>query len=226
LFNLNSCLILYLQKKQKTLEHDLNDKQIQILKVAETLFAEKGFDGTSIRDISKIANINVAMISYYFGSKDLLLESLIKHKTSGLKVQLANLLDENLDPVAKIDKLIELYINRINCNRGIYRIMHFEITTKKNTSMHDYFVDLKKTNLKSIEIIINEGQEKGIFRKDINIPLIAPTIIGTFFHFQMNKSFYEEILELKSDIQYDNYIKNDLTKHIQQTIKALLVYEN
>jgi AcrR family transcriptional regulator len=213
-------------KKQKTLEHDLNDKQIQILKVAETLFAEKGFDGTSIRDISKIANINVAMISYYFGSKDLLLESLIKHKTSGLKVQLANLLDENLDPVAKIDKLIELYINRINCNRGIYRIMHFEITTKKNTSMHDYFVDLKKTNLKSIEIIINEGQEKGIFRKDINIPLIAPTIIGTFFHFQMNKSFYEEILELKSDIQYDNYIKNDLTKHIQQTIKALLVYEN
>ncbi|MBF2708275.1 TetR/AcrR family transcriptional regulator [Flavobacterium soyangense] len=204
---------------------DLNDKQIQILEVAETLFAEKGFDGTSIRDISKVAKINIAMVSYYFGSKDLLLESLIKHKTGGLKEQLANLLEENLEPIEKINKLIELYINRINCNRGIYRIMHFEITTKKNENIHHYFTELKKSNLKSLEIIIKEGQAKGIFRKDINIPLITPTIIGTFFHFQMNKDFYEEILGLKTDTLYNNYIKTDLTKHIQQTIKALLIYE-
>ncbi|MGK4569036.1 TetR/AcrR family transcriptional regulator [Flavobacterium sp. 3HN19-14] len=32
---------------------ELNEKQIRILQVAEKLFAEKGFDGTSIRNISK-----------------------------------------------------------------------------------------------------------------------------------------------------------------------------
>lgn len=48
---------------------DFNDKQIEILLVAEKLFSEHGFDGTSIRDIAKEANINIAMISYYFGSK-------------------------------------------------------------------------------------------------------------------------------------------------------------
>ena len=64
---------------------EFNDKQIQILEVAETLFAEKGFDGTSIRDISKEAKINIAMVSYYFGSKERLLEALILHKTAGLK---------------------------------------------------------------------------------------------------------------------------------------------
>jgi AcrR family transcriptional regulator len=208
------------------MEKELNDKQIQILSVAETLFAEKGFDGTSIRDISKIANINVAMISYYFGSKDLLLDSLIKYKTAGLKEQLANLIEENLEPIVKINKLIEIYINRINCNRGIYRIMHFELTSNKNESIFNYFKELKKSNLKSVELIIREGQSKGIFRKDIIIPLITPTIIGTFFHFQMNKDFYVEILELKTDSQYNNFIKKDLTNHIQQTIKALLVYEN
>lgn len=208
------------------MENNLNDKQIQILEVAETLFAEKGFDGTSIRDISKIANINVAMISYYFGSKDLLLESLIKYKTIGLKEQLTNLMVENLEPLAKIDRLIELYINRINCNKGIYRIMHFELSSKKNESIHMYFNDLKKANLLSVQQIINEGQEKGIFRKDVIIPLITPTIIGTFFHLQMNKDFYEDILGLNTDTQYNNFIKTDLTKHIQQTIKALLVYEN
>jgi AcrR family transcriptional regulator len=205
---------------------NLNDKQIQILEVAETLFAEKGFDGTSIRDISKVAKINVAMVSYYFGSKEKLLESLVLFKTSGLKEQLVNLIEENLEPIEKINKLITLYINRLNCNKGIYRILHFELASKKRVLELESFSDIKKANLKSLEIIIQEGQAKGVFRKDVIIELLTPTILGTFFHFQMNKPFFEDILDLKTEEAYNNYVKTDLTKHIQQTIKALLVYEN
>ena len=210
----------------KTMENDLNNKQLQILQVAETLFAEKGFEGTSIRDISKEANINVAMVSYYFGSKEKLLEALILLKTSGLKEQLVRLIDENLEPMEKINKLIALYINRINCNRGIYRVLHFELASQKKALEIQSFSEIKKANLKSMELIIQEGQAKGVFRKDIIIPLLTPTILGTYFHFQMNKPFFEEILNLKTDEEFDNYVKNDLTKHIQQTIKALLIYAN
>jgi hypothetical protein len=42
----------------------------------------------------------------------------------------------------------------------------------------------------------------------------------------MNKPFFEELLDLKTEEEFNNYIKTDLTKHIQQTIKALLIYEN
>jgi AcrR family transcriptional regulator len=106
---------------------ELNDKKIQILEVAEKLFSEKGFEGTSIRDISKHAKINIAMVSYYFGSKERLLEALILYKTSDLKLQLENLLQENLEPIEKVNKLIEIYINRISCNKGIFRVLHFEL---------------------------------------------------------------------------------------------------
>ncbi|MEZ0129126.1 TetR/AcrR family transcriptional regulator [Flavobacterium sp. LBUM151] len=205
---------------------ELNDKKIQILEVAEKLFSEKGFEGTSIRDISKHAKINVAMISYYFGSKERLLEALIFYKTSDIKLQLDNLLKENLEPLDKVNKLIEIYINRINCNRGIYRILHFELTSKKREENLVAFTELKKGNLRSLETIIQEGQAKGVFRKDVIIPLITPTIMGTFFHFHMNKPFFEELLNLNTETLYNDYIKNSLTKHIQQTIKALLVYEN
>ena len=34
---------------------DYNDKQVQIMEIAETLFAEKGFNGTSVRDIAEKA---------------------------------------------------------------------------------------------------------------------------------------------------------------------------
>jgi AcrR family transcriptional regulator len=212
--------------KHTSLQSSFTDKQIQILEVAETLFAEKGFDGTSIRSIAKMAKINIAMVSYYFGSKERLLESLIIYRTSDLKYQLDALLQEELEPIDKINKLIELYINRINSNRGIYRILHFEFTSKKREQNLLAFSELKKGNLKSLESIIEEGQRKGIFRKDIIIPLITPTILGTFFHFYMNKPFFENLLNLKTEELYNNYIKTNLTKHIQQTIKALLIYES
>jgi len=204
----------------------LNDKKIQILEVAEKLFSDKGFEGTSIRDISKEAKINIAMVSYYFGSKEKLLESLILYKTSDLKLLLENLSVENLEPLDKVNKLIEIYIHRINCNRGIYRVLHFELTSKKREKSLEAFTELKKGNLKLLETIIQEGQSKGVFRKDVIIPLITPTIMGTFFHFHMNKPFFEELLNLNTEKLYNDYIKNSLTKHIQQTIKALLVYEN
>jgi len=205
---------------------DFNEKQIQILLVAETLFAEKGFDGTSIRNIAKDAKINIAMVSYYFGSKERLLESLIFYRTKDLKIQIENLLVEDLEPIAKINKLIALYINRINSNKGIFRILHFEMATKKKELNIKSFYDLRKSNLKSLEAIITEGQDKGVFRKDISIPLITPTILGTFFHFHMNKEYFMDLLNINTEDLYNNYINVNLTKHIQQTIKALLIYES
>lgn len=209
-----------------SLSTHFNEKQIQILQVAETLFAEKGFDGTSIRNIAKEAKINIAMVSYYFGSKERLLESLILFRTKDLKFQIESLSVENLEPIEKINKLIEIYINRINCNKGIYRILHFEFSNEKREIDLQALNDLRTGNLKALMTIIEEGQNKGVFRKDIIVPLITPTILGTFFHFHMNKPYFKNLLQLNTDELYNNYIKTNLTKHIQQTIKALLIYES
>jgi AcrR family transcriptional regulator len=207
------------------LKTDFNEKQIQILRVAETLFAEKGFDGTSIRDIAKEAKINIAMVSYYFGSKEQLLEAIILNRATAIKLQLDILTLEDLDPLQKIHKLIELYIDKINSNRCIYKIMHFEFSTSQRVINLQAFTDLKKGNLKSLETIIQDGQEKGIFRKDIVVPLLTTTILGTYFHFHLNRPFYQTLLNLNTEEEYNTYIKTTLTMHIQQTIKALLTYE-
>lgn len=204
---------------------EFNEKQIQILQVTEKLFAEKGFDGTSIRDIAKQANINIAMVSYYFGSKEKMLEALIYSRISDMKLQLESLSKEAISPVEKINKLIELYIHRINKNKCIYQILHFELTSKKREIDLKSFAEVKKQNFEIIKKIIVEGQEKGIFKQDINLILIPSSILGPFFHFQMNRPNYEEMLDLKTDEAYDNYIKNELTKHIQQTIQSLLLHE-
>ena len=205
---------------------DFNEKQIEILQVAEKLFAEEGFDGTSVRDIAKEANINIAMISYYFGSKEKLLESLVIYRIASMRLHLENLFQEDINPIEKIDKLIEFYIQRINSNRCMYQILHFEVSTKKREINLDAFSKVKKDNLIALEKIIQEGQEQGLFQPNINVTLIPTTIIGSFIHFSMNKSYYLEVLNLKSEEDFENYIATTLTKHIQKTIKALLVYED
>jgi len=44
--------------------------QMRLLDAAESLFAEKGFDGTSIRELAAAADCNVASVNYYFHRKE------------------------------------------------------------------------------------------------------------------------------------------------------------
>lgn len=205
---------------------EFNEKQLEILQVAEQLFAEEGFDGTSVRDIAKKANVNVAMISYYFGSKEKMLEALVLNRISDMRLQLESLYHENIPPFAKIDKMVELYISRINKNRCIYQIIHFEFSTKKRELNFDSFTEMKQNNLETFKNIIREGQDTGEFQQDINVALLPPIIMGTYFQFHMNKPFYMKIFDMKTEAEYENYINTTLTQHIQKTIKAFLVYEN
>lgn len=58
-------------------ENDNQNSKERILKVASKLFAQKGYAGTSIREISKAADVNVAMISYFWGGKKELFQGII-----------------------------------------------------------------------------------------------------------------------------------------------------
>lgn len=62
--------------KSKELNQNAEQK---ILAVAAELFANNGFDGTSIREICKKADINISMISYYFGGKKELYEKIVSN---------------------------------------------------------------------------------------------------------------------------------------------------
>jgi AcrR family transcriptional regulator len=52
------------------MEKEKTDKKDHILDVAERVFAEQGYDGASTRMISGEAGVNMAMLNYYFGSKE------------------------------------------------------------------------------------------------------------------------------------------------------------
>jgi len=59
----------------------------RILDVAERLFAEKGFEGTSVREITSAAGANVASVNYHFGGKDNLYREVCRRRLSRLREQ-------------------------------------------------------------------------------------------------------------------------------------------
>jgi len=103
---------------------EYSSKQIQIIDVAEQLFAKKGFAGTSVRDIAQAADVNVSMISYYFGSKEKLIEALFQLRMAESRSRLEMLVtDENLLPMQKLNILIDSVIDRLLGNQCFHNIM-------------------------------------------------------------------------------------------------------
>lgn len=202
---------------------EFNSKQIEIINITEKLFAEKGFDGTSIREIAKAADINVAMVSYYFGSKEKLLEAIILYRVSAFGVMLENLQNESISPVEKVKKYIAFYIKRIYENKDIYQILHFEIVNQKRRSDFPFFSEIKRKNLQLLENIIAEGKDNDIFKPKCNTVLIPTLIIGTFSQFYNNKKFYQEMMNLKDEAAFEHYILNDFIEEITNVILGMLI---
>lgn len=60
------------------------DCRAQLIASATPLFAQKGLNGVSVRELAKAGGTNVSMISYYFGSKAGLYEAVLRDVFSGM----------------------------------------------------------------------------------------------------------------------------------------------
>lgn len=84
---------------------DAQATQAKILATAYSMFAARGIDGASVRDIAKGANVSLAMVHHYFGSKQGLYESCISEmlrELGGLRVELEHQLTSGLSEPAAV----------------------------------------------------------------------------------------------------------------------------
>jgi len=207
---------------------EYNDKQVQIMETAEVLFAEKGFNGTSVRDIAEKAHVNLAMISYYFGSKDKLLESLFDYRGEHIKLKLESMVeDKTLGSFEKLDLLIDHYIEKIMNQQCFSRIMVREQVVNHTGITAELITQMKKRNQEIISKLIHQGQKKGEFKRNIDIPLMMATLVGTAGHIIATQPYYREInnLQSMSDDEFQKHIKKKLSQHLKKLFKAILTNE-
>ncbi|HET6253863.1 MAG TPA: TetR/AcrR family transcriptional regulator [Puia sp.] len=207
---------------------DKSDKREHILSVAEELFAEKGFDGASVRDIAQRAGVNLAMISYYFGSKEKLLESLLEWRAGyayGILDELNK--DESLSQWDKVDRLVDFYVDRIINNMKFHAIMWQE-SSARSEEIKNRSIGIKLRNLEQITKIIADGQQKKLFRQ-VDIPMTVGTIMGTISYYTQSKTYSCVTLSLGEDIndeQYRQRLATRLKAHLKRLLRAHLDIKN
>lgn len=81
----------------------------RILWVAERLFLEKGFNGTSTTEIAKAVGCNQALIHYYFRTKEKLFWDVFSPKVEQVVEYLDAPLDESIDFIERIRNVIDFY---------------------------------------------------------------------------------------------------------------------
>ncbi len=109
------------------------DGKAKILDAAVRLFSEKGFDATSVDEIARLAEVNKAMIYYYFSSKEELLSSIIRKSVNEFtsiieEIDLSKF--ENLEEMIKV--IVKEAINYIDSYDMVIKIFQRESLSKSS----------------------------------------------------------------------------------------------
>lgn len=95
-----------------------------ILDAAETLFAERGFAATPVRDIAERAGANAAMVHYYFGSKRALLEQVMERSLEPLAATLARM---RADEAAPVEDIVRALLDTLGRHPNLVTLMVREV---------------------------------------------------------------------------------------------------
>jgi len=201
------------------------DKKEQIINAAIELFAQKGFEGTSIRDLASKADVNVAMINYYFGSKDKLFEALVEMKGANSRAILEGLLnDKQLSSVEKIDRVIDSYVERLFKQRQFHRVINQELMLNRSEALQQIITSILVPNSLAIKAIIEEGIKRKEFRK-VDPELTIASLVGTINQVLLSKKFCLRLLNREDGyIPYEDPIfTKRMSMHLKQLMHAHLL---
>jgi hypothetical protein len=135
--------------------------------------------------------------------------------------------NEILSPFEKIGLLVDDYVDRIMYKKQFYKVMIYEQVMEKNPVISTMLNEMKKRNGEIISKLIEEGQQKGDFKKDIDIVLLMNTMIGTALQTFIHQDYYKYFhnLQPQEEKEFQEQLRNKLSTHIKVLFKAFLSYE-
>ena len=157
-----------------TTHHD--EKLQQILEHSARIFAEKGFDGTSIREISRATGMSLAGLYYYFRTKEELLcliqeRCLVTLLENGRKIQ-----ESGKTPREKIALFVHNHLGFFLHNMNEMKVMSRE-DTALTADYEKRILDLKRRYLKALVDLVEELQRHEQARK-LNVRVAALSLFG------------------------------------------------
>ncbi len=200
-------------------------KKETIIQSALKLFSTKGFEGTSVREIASDAGVNVAMINYYFTSKENLFKSVVEYRAMFMTGFLSDLIhNKNLSAIEKVDAVIDQTIEKKLSNTEFNHILHRELSLDHRPQLRDAISDIILKNIIPVKAIIREGIKSGEF-KNVDIELTITTVTGTIHYLLNSDIICRKILGKKEGFTpiQKKHLKKRLSAHLKQLMRSHLL---
>ncbi|MDK1475706.1 TetR/AcrR family transcriptional regulator [Streptomyces sp. 549] len=153
----------------------------RLLAAATRLFADRGFDRTSVQDIVEAAGVTKGALYHYFGSKDDLLHEIYS--------RLLRLQQERLDASADADAPVEERLRDAAADVVVTTVENLDDAMIFFRSMHQLSPEKQKQVRaerrryhERFRALIEEGQRSGVFRSDTPADLVVDYHFGSIHH--------------------------------------------
>jgi TetR/AcrR family fatty acid metabolism transcriptional regulator len=163
--NNHSLWVKVMSKKKNT------EKYYRIIQAATKMFARKGFYKTRISEIAMEAQVADGTVYIYFENKDDILISLFEEQMKVVIDNMVGQISREDDPVKKLEKFALIHLQLIEQNPDMAEIIQVEVR-QSSKFMKEYKNEKFAQYLDLIGEIVREGQENGVFKKDV-IPGVA-----------------------------------------------------
>jgi TetR/AcrR family transcriptional regulator len=154
-----------------------------ILDAAEELFAARGFDAVTIKQISQKAGVNVALIYYYHDSKETLYRHIIERFVSSLVGKASSRLEAARHPEDAIRAVTQAQFEILSAKPYLPRLIVRELVDYHATHAVGVLRDLGATVFQRLVSAIRDGQQSGVFRRDLDPRFAAFSTIAQLPYF-------------------------------------------
>ena len=193
------------------------EPKIKILKAAIDLFSQRGFTATSLREIAMLASVNMAMINYYFISKDKVLENILDSWLSSVLVESQTIINGEDTEIDKMESIVNILLHYIFSNKQIALIYFQAQMTNSHPEVKIKLQKANEANYKNFEHLIQAGQKSNVFNKDISPFLFYFSLMGTIQQALVN------MRTANSDFISKQDAKSKVSQHIKSLCRSLLI---
>jgi TetR/AcrR family transcriptional regulator len=155
----------------------------QILDAAEALFARKGLEPTTIKEIGAAAKQNPALLYYYFGSKEELYRAVLQRVMSGMLTRGSAAFDAAPAPADAIRALVTAQMEFVLGHPNAPRLLVREMIDHEARQAEAMLLQLAAALFQRLCGVIEQGQREGSFRRDVEPRFAAISTIAQVVYF-------------------------------------------
>lgn len=154
-------------------------RRSELLRIAATLFAEKGFKNTTVRDIAEAAGILSGSLYHHFDSKESMIDEILSTFQEELFAAYDAVLASDDDARTKLVRVVRLSFETIDQHPAEVAIFQNEADYLGTFERFGYLADRGAQSRNVWVTLLREGVDTGLLRADLDIDLVYRFIRDT-----------------------------------------------